>query len=77
MSAPPSPVLTDRSIEAMEQEEVHELLNDTSCTMTVAMIKHHALDHRFDIERRISEEGFEVRGISRVLAPSTATEHGL
>ena len=31
-------------------------------TRTVAMIKFHALDNRFDIERRILEAGFEVRG---------------
>lgn len=30
-------------------------------TRTVAIIKPHALPHRFDIEHRISEAGFEVR----------------
>ncbi|KZT09119.1 uncharacterized protein LAESUDRAFT_647207 [Laetiporus sulphureus 93-53] len=29
-------------------------------TRTVAIIKHHALEHRFDIEQRISEAGFEI-----------------
>jgi hypothetical protein len=29
-------------------------------TRTVAIIKHHALEHRFDIEARITEAGFEV-----------------
>jgi len=32
-------------------------------TRTVAIIKTHALNHRFDIEHRISEAGFEVRCI--------------
>lgn len=32
----------------------------SSTTRTVAIIKTHALDHRFDIEQRISEAGFEV-----------------
>jgi hypothetical protein len=32
-------------------------------TRTVAIIKHHALQHRFDIETRIAEAGFEV-GVS-------------
>lgn len=36
-------------------------------TRTVAMIKFHALDHRFEIERRILEAGFEVRGHSTSL----------
>lgn len=29
-------------------------------TRTVAIIKHHALEHRFDIESRIQEASFEV-----------------
>lgn len=33
-------------------------------TRTVAIIKHHALDHRLDIEPRISEAGFEARSPS-------------
>ncbi|KAI0917256.1 hypothetical protein AcW2_007438 [Taiwanofungus camphoratus] len=32
----------------------------SSTTRTVAIIKTHALDHRFDIEQRISEAGFEI-----------------
>jgi hypothetical protein len=31
-----------------------------SVTRTVAIIKNHALGHRFDIERRIQEASFEV-----------------
>ncbi len=30
-------------------------------TRTVAIIKNHALEHRFDIERQIQEASFEVR----------------
>jgi len=33
----------------------------TPITRTVAIIKTHALPHRFDIERRIQEASFEVR----------------
>ena len=33
----------------------------TPITRTVAIIKTHALPHRFDIERRIQEATFEVR----------------
>jgi len=33
----------------------------TPITRTVAIIKTHALAHRFDIERRIQEASFEVR----------------
>jgi len=32
-------------------------------TRTVAIIKNHALTHRFDIEPRILEASFEVRGL--------------
>ena len=32
----------------------------TTMTRTVAIIKTHALNHRFDIERRIQEASFEV-----------------
>lgn len=45
-----------------EQEEA--LLppaNVNALTRTVAIIKNHALAHRFDIERRIQEASFEVR----------------
>ena len=34
----------------------------TPVTRTVAIIKHHALEHRFDIERQIQDAGFEVSG---------------
>ena len=34
-------------------------------TRTVAIIKNHALAHRFDIEPRIQEAKFEVRGRGR------------
>ncbi|KAJ6559183.1 hypothetical protein DFH09DRAFT_1485018 [Mycena vulgaris] len=34
--------------------------NPNSSTRTVAIIKHHALGHRFDIERRIQEASFEI-----------------
>ena len=33
----------------------------TPITRTVAIIKTHALPHRFDIERRVQEASFEVR----------------
>jgi hypothetical protein len=33
-------------------------------TRTVAIVKNHALQHRLDIEPRISEAGFEVRETS-------------
>lgn len=35
-----------------------------SITRTVAIIKNHALGHRFDIERRIQEASFEVGSTS-------------
>ena len=38
-------------------------------TRTVAIIKPHALSHRFDIEHRISEAGFEVRPALRRAIP--------
>ena len=44
-------------------------------TRTVAIIKPHALDHRFDIEQRISEAGFEVRGLS-LSRPPFDESHG-
>ncbi|KAJ7109742.1 hypothetical protein C8R43DRAFT_904634 [Mycena crocata] len=34
--------------------------NTNAPTRTVAIIKHHALNHRFDIERRIQEASFEI-----------------
>lgn len=33
---------------------------NTPITRTVAIIKHHALEHRFDIERRIQDASFEI-----------------
>ena len=58
MSAPPSPVLSETHLEDMLASPV-----DTSAR-TVAMIKTHALEHRFEIESRIVEAGFEVRSYS-------------
>ena len=34
---------------------------NSNATRTVAIIKPHALDHRFEIEHRITEAKFEVR----------------
>ncbi|KAJ7644139.1 hypothetical protein FB45DRAFT_1052949 [Roridomyces roridus] len=42
-----------------EQEQVPATPNGR-VTRTVAIIKHHALDHRFDIEKRILEASFEI-----------------
>ena len=39
-------------------------------TRTVAIIKPHALDHRFEIEHRITEAKFEVRLSSQPLRPA-------
>jgi hypothetical protein len=36
-------------------------LGTSAVTRTVAIIKTHALNRRFDIERRIQEASFEVR----------------
>lgn len=46
-----------------EPEQMSSSLSSprTPITRTVAIIKHHALEHRFDIERRIQDAGFEVR----------------
>ena len=38
-------------------------LGATAVTRTVAIIKTHALNHRFEIERRIEEASFEVRPV--------------
>jgi hypothetical protein len=54
-SAPLSPDVYD------ESEVPIPPTNPSSTTRTVAIIKHHALNHRFDIERRIQEASFEVR----------------
>ena len=74
MSPPPS-ILYD-SIEVVPSKIAQApLQNSTSSlttpvTRTLAIIKTHALAHRFDIERRIQEASFEVRqktSISRAL----------
>lgn len=52
----------------------HSLTSSPSArvTRTVAIIKPHALPHRFDIEHRISEAGFEVRCHASPQPPSDA-----
>ena len=65
MSPPPS-ILFDSTIEVVPSTLTQEpLQNSTSSltpvTRTLAIIKTHALAHRFDIERRIQEASFEVR----------------
>jgi hypothetical protein len=42
-------------------KDVVATLADVNPTRTVAIIKPHALDHRFEIEHRITEAKFEVR----------------
>ena len=42
-----------------------------SATRTVAIIKPHAVDHRFEIEHRITEAKFEVRLPSSTLLRAT------
>ena len=42
-------------------DDVVATLVDANPTRTVAIIKPHALDHRFEIEHRITEAKFEVR----------------
>lgn len=54
MSAPSSPTQAPGEIEIVSSPVFPP-------TRTVAIIKHHALNHRFDIELRISDAGFEVR----------------
>jgi hypothetical protein len=44
----------------LEYDEVAQVPSAIS-TRTVAIIKNHALNHRFDIEPRILEASFEVR----------------
>lgn len=41
-------------------------LGTTAVTRTVGIIKTHALNHRFEIERRIQEASFEVRVIVKL-----------
>ncbi|CAL1713159.1 unnamed protein product [Somion occarium] len=70
MSAPASPVHEETPLEVQQEvhEEAHEEVlefHDSPAanakrTRTVAIIKTHALEHRFDIEPRISEAGFEI-----------------
>lgn len=43
--------------------EYEEAAPANTSTRTVAIIKNHALQHRFDIEPRILEANFEVRGL--------------
>ncbi|RXW25353.1 hypothetical protein EST38_g495 [Candolleomyces aberdarensis] len=46
---------------AVEEQLDHSFSSPkTAITRTVAFIKYHALDHRFDIERRIQEASFEI-----------------
>lgn len=65
MSPAPS-ILFDGSIEvapsSLTQEPLQNSISSlTPVTRTLAIIKTHALAHRFDIERRIQEASFEVR----------------
>ena len=53
-----SPILDGYASEDNFEEVVS---SPAATTRTVAIIKNHALNHRFDIEHRISEAGFEVR----------------
>lgn len=57
MSSPTTPLHNGTFLEGAQG---HPSTN-AKRTRTVAIIKTHALDHRFDIEPRISEAGFEVR----------------
>lgn len=66
MSTPTTPLHNVIALEeANDAQEVYQQLspsgNNAKRTRTVAIIKPHAMDHRFDIESRISEAGFEVR----------------
>jgi hypothetical protein len=55
MSSPPSPYQDEGAPELSAPQPAV-----TATTRTVAIIKTHALKHRFDIEPRILEAGFEV-----------------
>ena len=57
MSAPSSP--NHAPGEVLSNSAVSSPVSNP--TRTVAIIKNHALNNRFDIELRISEAGFEVR----------------
>lgn len=48
----------------------------TKITRTVAIIKHHALSHRFEVERRIQESSFEV-SMAPSLTPFLVTQQQL
>jgi hypothetical protein len=56
MSSPPSPYQDEGAPESSAPQPAAV----TATTRTVAIIKTHALKHRFDIEPRILEAGFEV-----------------
>jgi len=60
-----------------EYEEEHSFSSPRGrMTRTVAIIKNHALEHRFEIERRIQEASFEVRRFLPVCHRSHAdSEH--
>lgn len=45
----------------VSEDVVGTLVDNNIATRTVAIIKPHALDHRFEIEHRITEAKFEVR----------------
>ena len=65
MSPPPS-ILFDSTIEVVPSSLIQEPLQHSTSSLTpvsrtLAIIKTHALAHRFDIERRIQEASFEVR----------------
>ena len=47
----------------------------TTMTRTVAIIKTHALNHRFDIERRIQEASFEVSAVGFLMLVELDGEH--
>ena len=55
LDAAPAPVLS---------HSARTSLGTTAVTRTVAIIKTHALSHRFEIERRILEASFEVSILS-------------
>lgn len=54
MSVPSSPVQHESPVEELPSPAAKR-------TRTVAIVKNHALDHRFDIEMKMTEAGFEVR----------------
>jgi hypothetical protein len=65
MSTPSSP-MPNNSEEIYRDEgyltpDLRQSTSKQPLTRTVAIIKPHALQHRFDIEHRIQEAGFEVR----------------